>query len=86
MDEHKHSWQPVEGAVARYSCTCGAAGRRDLAGRINEISAAAIGPEDMITARPRPAEVMDCTGRVRPLNPDDWTERELDDLSYGQEL
>lgn len=84
---HKHSWKLVEGAMARYSCACGAAGRRDLWGRINEAAkCAGVDPDDLVTARPRPAEVMDCTGRVRPLNPDDWTERELDGLSYGQEL
>jgi hypothetical protein len=74
MIEHKHSWQPDEHGALLYSCACGAAGRRNLAGIVVELPRPRLDPEDTITARPRPAEVMDCTGRVRRLNPDGWRE------------
>lgn len=70
---HKHDWKEDEHAVSMYSCACGASGRRNLLGRIVELATVArVDPEDMITARPRPADVVDCTGRVRKLNPDRW--------------
>lgn len=37
MTDHDHSWSPVLGRRARYSCTCGAEGYRARAGVIRPI-------------------------------------------------